>query len=33
MVKIKEYCHELDENIIFFAGDVCDAHGEGFTKK
>jgi uncharacterized membrane-anchored protein YitT (DUF2179 family) len=33
MVKIREYCYELDENAMLFAGDIREAFGEGFTKK
>jgi uncharacterized membrane-anchored protein YitT (DUF2179 family) len=33
MVKIRDYCYELDENVIIFLGDISEAYGEGFTKK
>lgn len=32
MVKIKQKTYELDENAIFFVGDIREAFGEGFTK-
>jgi uncharacterized membrane-anchored protein YitT (DUF2179 family) len=33
MVKIREYCYGLDENAMIFVSDICEAFGEGFTKK
>ncbi|MGN0435699.1 MAG: YitT family protein [Wujia sp.] len=32
MVKIKQKTYEIDDNAIFFVGDIREAFGEGFTK-